>query len=41
MDIHEKLIETMTTSIFYSKSNENNENDMAAHAFCFDFCYYW
>ena len=27
-DIHEKLIETITTSIFYLKFKENNENDM-------------
>ena len=35
-DIHEKLIETIT--IFFLKK-ENNENDMNAHAICFDFCY--
>ena len=27
-DIHEKFIETITTSIFYLKFKENNENDM-------------
>ena len=36
---NEKLIEIFTTSIFYSKSKENNENDMAAHGICFDFHY--
>ena len=39
-DIHEKFIETITTSIFHLKFKENNENDMAAHGICFDF-YYW
>jgi hypothetical protein len=29
------LIETITTSIFYLKIKENNENDMVAHAICF------
>ena len=29
----------MTTSIFYLKFKENNENDMAAHGICFDFYY--
>jgi hypothetical protein len=33
LDIQEKLIETITTSIFYLKLKENNENCMAAHAF--------
>ena len=33
-----KLIETITTTIFYLKFKENNENDMAAHVICFDFC---
>ena len=33
------LIETITTTIFYLKFKENNENDMAAHAICFDFYY--
>ena len=37
MDIHEKLIETITTSIFYLELIENYENDMAAHGICFDF----
>jgi len=35
--IHEKFIETVTTSILRSKFKENNENDMAAHEICFDF----
>ena len=35
LDIHEKLIETITTSIFYSRFKVDNENDMAAHAICF------
>ena len=39
-NIHEKIIETITTSIFYFKFKENNENDMAAHAICFDFYLY-
>ena len=29
-----ELIETITISIFYSKSNVNNRNDMAAHSIC-------
>ena len=29
----EKLIDTITTSNFYLKFEENNENEMAAHAF--------
>jgi hypothetical protein len=33
------LIETITTSIFYSKFKGKNENDMAAYAFFFDFYY--
>ena len=37
MDIHEKLIETITTSIFYLELIENYENHMAAHGICFDF----
>ena len=37
MDIHEKLIETITTSIFYLELIENYENDMDAHGICFDF----
>ena len=32
-DIQKKLIETITTSTFYLKLKENNENDMAAHVF--------
>ena len=38
-DIHEKFIETITTSIFYLKFKENNENDMAAHEIGFVFYY--
>ena len=34
-----KFIETITTSIFYFKCKENNENDMAVHGICFDFYY--
>ena len=34
-----KLIETITTSILYLKFKVNNENDMAAHAICFYFCF--
>ena len=30
----ERFIETITISIFYSKSNVNNRNDMAAHSIC-------
>ena len=26
-------------TIFYLRSKENNENDMAAHGLCFDFYY--
>jgi hypothetical protein len=33
------LFETITTSIFFLKFKENNENDMAAHAICFGFSY--
>jgi hypothetical protein len=33
-----KFIETITTSIFYLKFKESNENDMTAHAIIFDFC---
>ena len=36
-DLHEKNIETVTTRVFYLKLKENNENDMAAHAFFFLF----
>ena len=36
-DIHEKLIEIITTSIFYLEFKGSNENDMAAHGICFDF----
>ena len=36
-DIHEKLIEIITTSIFYLEFKGSNENDMATHAVCFDF----
>ena len=35
LDIHEKLIETINTSIFYLKFKVNNEIDMAAHAIFF------
>ena len=28
LDIHEKLIETITTNIFYFKSKVGNKNDM-------------
>ena len=35
----EKLIETITTSIFYSNFKVNNENDMAAHSICFYFSF--
>ena len=38
-DFQKKLIDTITTSNFFLKFKENNENDMAAHAICFDFCY--
>ena len=37
--IHEKFIETITTSIFHLKFKENNENDMAARGICFYFYY--
>ena len=37
-DIHEKMIETITTRIFYLKFKENNKNYMNEYAFCFDFC---
>jgi hypothetical protein len=33
------LNENITSSSFYSKFKENNENNMTAHAICFDFCY--
>ena len=33
-----KKIDTITTSNFYSKFKENNENDIAAHAFWAVFC---
>jgi hypothetical protein len=33
----EKLIETITTTIFYSKFKEKDENDMSAHGVCFNF----
>ena len=36
-DIHEKLIETITNSIFYLKFKENNEKDMAVDAIYSDF----
>ena len=35
----EKFNETITTSIFYLKFKENNENGMGAHGICFDFYY--
>ena len=34
-----KLIETITTSTFYLKYKDNNENDMAAHVFWAVFCF--
>jgi hypothetical protein len=35
------LIETITTSIFYSKFKGKNENDMAAYAYAFLFYFYY
>ena len=37
-DFQKKLIDAITTSIFYLKFKENNENDMDAHAFWAVFC---
>ena len=36
---HERLIETITTSIFYLRFKVDNENDMAAHAIFFFFIF--
>jgi hypothetical protein len=33
LDFQKKLIDTITTSNFYLKFKENNENDMAAQVF--------
>ena len=38
MDFQEKMIEVFTTTNFYLKLKENNENDMTAHAFWIVFC---
>ena len=38
-DIHEKIIETMTTTILHLEFEENNENEVATHGICFDFYY--
>ena len=38
IEFQKKLIDTITTTNFYLKSKENNENDMAAHAFWAVFC---
>ena len=35
LDIHEKLIETITTNIFYFKSKVGNKNDMTWIVFDF------
>ena len=35
--MHEKFIETITTSILYLEFKENNENDMVAYGFIFIF----
>ena len=37
-DIQKKLIEILTTSIFYLKFRVNNKIDMTAHAFWVGFC---
>ena len=37
-DFLEKLIDAITTSNFYLKFKENNENDMAANVFWTVFC---
>ena len=39
MYCHQYFFWWFSTSIFYSKFKENNENDMVAHGICFDFYY--